>query len=75
MKRVRVAPGKFVTISAELSEKAARIFATGLTRGQLRDLKAGEPRTAGLLMAGSAKPLMLARKGKTVDSSRDELLD
>lgn len=61
MKRVRVAPGKFVAISTELSEKAARVFATGLTRDQVRDLKASEPRRATGLMVGSAKPLALAR--------------
>lgn len=61
MKRLRIAPGKFVTISTELSERVARVFATGLTRDQVRDLKASEPRRATGLMAGSAKPLALAR--------------
>lgn len=65
MKRVRVAPGKFVTVSAELSEKAARVYGTGLTRDQVRDLKASEPRRATGLLVGSAKPLALARP-KTV---------
>jgi len=65
MKRVRVAPGKFVTVSNELWEKTARAFATGLTRDQVRDLKASEPRRFAGLMAGSAKPLALARP-KTV---------
>ena len=32
MKRIRVAPGKFVTISAELAERAARVFGAGLMR-------------------------------------------
>ena len=67
MKRVRVAPGKFVTVCTELSEKAAGVFATGLTRDQVRDLKASESRRATGLMAGSAKPLALARL-KTVMS-------
>jgi hypothetical protein len=66
MKRVRVAPSKFVTISTELSEKAARVFATGLTRDQVRDLKASEPRRATGLMVGSAKPLALARSRNAV---------
>lgn len=66
MKRVRVAPGKFVTISNELSEKAARVFGTGLTRDQVRGLKASEPRSATGLMVGSAKPLALARPKTTV---------
>lgn len=61
MKRVRVAPGKFVTVSNEVWEKAARAFANELTRDQVRDLKASEPRRAAGLMAGSAKPLALAR--------------
>ncbi|MDR7270120.1 hypothetical protein J2X20_002778 [Pelomonas saccharophila] len=61
MKRVRVAPGKFVSVSTELWEKAARVFATGLTRDQVRDLKASEPRSTKGLMVGSAKPLALAR--------------
>lgn len=65
MKRVRVAPGKFVTISAETSEKVTGIFETGLTRDQVRDLIASEPSSAAGLMAGSAKPLMLAKSGKT----------
>lgn len=62
MKRVRVAPGKFVTISTELSEKAALVFASGLTRDQVRDLRASEPRRATGLMAGSAGPLAIARQ-------------
>lgn len=65
MKRVRVAPGKFVTISTELSEKAARVLATGFTRDQVRNLKTSEPRRAAGRIAGSAKPLALARP-KTV---------
>ena len=69
MKRVRVAPGKFVNISTELSEKAARVFATGLTRDQVRDLKASEPRRATGLMVGSAKPLALARRRTAVATS------
>lgn len=45
MKRIRAAPGKFVTISDELAEKAARMFATGqLTCDQVRELVAAEPR-------------------------------
>ena len=67
MKRVRVAPGKFVTIPTELSEKAARVFATGLTRDQVRDIQASEPRRATGLMVGSAKPLALARPKTAVE--------
>ncbi|MFT7773408.1 hypothetical protein [Roseateles sp.] len=62
MKRVRVAPGKFVVISAQLAEKAARVFGTGLTRDQVNSLKASEPRQATGLIIGSSKPLVLARR-------------
>lgn len=53
MKRVRVAPGKFVTISPELAEKAARVIGTGLTRDQVLEFKASEPRLIPGPMAGS----------------------
>ncbi|RYH00448.1 MAG: hypothetical protein EON58_00130 [Alphaproteobacteria bacterium] len=65
MKRIRIAAGKHVVISAELAEKAARVFATGLTREQVLDLMANEPRHATGLMAGSNKPLSLARPRET----------
>lgn len=73
MKRVRVAPGKFVTVSAELAEKAARVFGTGLTREQVRDLQASEPRRATRLLAGSAKPLALARPKAVMATAVGEL--
>lgn len=66
MRRVRVAPGKFVTISAEMADKVARVFATGLTRDQVRDLMATEPRLATGLLVGSSKPLALARSKSAV---------
>ncbi len=73
MTSVRVAPGKFVTISSELAEKAARVFATGLTRDQVRELMATEPRVAETVIIGSSKPLTLARPktvvGKTSSSA------
>jgi hypothetical protein len=59
MKRVRVAPGKFVTISAELSEKAARVFGGGLSRQTVQDSAVREPRSR-TLMLGSPKPLALS---------------
>lgn len=65
MKRIRVAPGKFVTISAELAEKAARVSATNLTRDQALRLMTSEPKHVAGLMAGSPKPLTL-RKHRTV---------
>ena len=46
MKRVRIAKGKHVVISDELAAKAARVFASGLTREQVLDLMASEPRHA-----------------------------
>jgi hypothetical protein len=61
MKRVRIAPGKFVTISTELAERAARVFATGLTRDQAREIQASEPRRAKGLMVGSPKPLAISK--------------
>lgn len=61
MKRIRIAPGKFVTISTDLSEKAERLFAGGLSRDQVRELAAAEPKRTNV-MAGSAKPLALARR-------------
>jgi hypothetical protein len=74
MKRIKVAPGKFVTISTELAEKAARVFATGLTRDQVRDLKASEPRRGTVLMAGSPKPLAIAQgKARVATSARPKI--
>lgn len=61
MKRVRIAKGKHVVISDELAATAARVFASGLTRAQVLDLMATEPRHATGLMAGSKKPLALSR--------------
>ena len=61
MKRVRVAPGKFVAISAELAERAARLFATGLTREQVQHLKAADKERV-TLMVGSPKPLAIAKR-------------
>ncbi len=47
MKRVRVAPGKFVVVSQGMAEKAARVFATGaFTRDQVREMAAAEPKGA-----------------------------
>lgn len=56
MKRVRIAKGKHVVISNQLAEKAARVFASGLTREQVLEVAANEPRHATGLMAGSKKP-------------------
>ncbi|MCF8204443.1 MAG: hypothetical protein K9J82_05155 [Methylotenera sp.] len=62
MKRIRVAPGKFVTISDELAEKAARVFATGqLTHDQVRELMAVEQKLSGGAMAGSRRVPRSAR--------------
>lgn len=61
MKRIRVAPGKFVTISAELAQKAACMTAANLTRDQVHQLKASEPKHVAGLMAGSPKPLALRK--------------
>lgn len=61
MKRVRIAKGKHVVISDQLAAKAARVFASGLTREQVLDVMVNEPRHATGLMAGSKKPLALSR--------------
>lgn len=63
IRRVRVAPGKFVYIPAELAEKAARVFGTGLTRAQVLDLSASEPRLGTGRMAGSPRPPPRGRRG------------
>ena len=67
MKRVRIAPSKFVVISAELAEKAARMSATGLTRDQVQNLKAADKERV-TLMAGSPKPLAIAKRIAGPDS-------
>lgn len=61
MKRVRVAKGKHVMISAELAEKAQRVFGSGLSRDAARNLATSEPKLRVTLMAGSAKPLALRK--------------
>lgn len=61
MKRIQVAPGKFVAVPNDLAEKAQRIFERGLTRDQVSDLAATEPKGATGLMAGSPKPLAISK--------------
>lgn len=58
MKRVKVSPGKFVTVSTAIAEKAARVFASGaFTATQVRDMAAAEPKlTTGGVMLGKPKP-------------------
>lgn len=63
-KRVRIATGKYVTISADLAAKAALISAGDLTRSQVRELQAAEPRHVTGLLAGSPKPLAIAKPQK-----------
>lgn len=61
MKRIRIAPGKFVTISTEMADNAARVFATSLTAEQIRAFKSPEPvRVSGPMLA-STKPLVLSK--------------
>jgi len=53
MKRVRVAPGKFVLISAELAERAKKVFASGsLSREQALELGEAERRSSATVLAG-----------------------
>lgn len=61
MKRVRIAPGKFVTISTEMADKAARVLATPLTPEQVRAFKSPEPVRVSGPMLGSTKPLVLSK--------------
>jgi hypothetical protein len=51
MKRIKVAPGKFVMISSELAEKAARLRM--LTKTEFDALAALEPKAASGPMLGS----------------------
>jgi hypothetical protein len=70
MKRIRVAPGRFVTISTDLAERAVRVMASGLTRDQAFALKGTEPRHLAGPMAGRPKPLAVAnRRGRVKPNS------
>lgn len=66
MKRVRIAKGQHVTISDELAEKAARAFGKGLSRAVVDKLSSKVP-VRSTLMAGSPKPLTLAKRRKATD--------
>lgn len=53
MKRVRVAPGKFVVVSQGMADKAARVFASGaFTRDQVREMATAEPKSASGVFLG-----------------------
>lgn len=67
-----MAPGKFVTVSAELAEKAAHVFGLGLTRDQVRAFKVAEPRHATLLV-GSTKPLALTRRQAVLATAAEKV--
>ena len=55
MKRVRVAPGKFVVVSQGMADKAARVFASGaFTRDQVREMAVAEPKGASGVFLGKA---------------------
>jgi len=61
VKRIQVRPGKIVVVSAELAEKAARIFRdSAYTREEVNRMVAAEPRGAtvyaGPLSSKVAKP-------------------
>ena len=68
MKRVRVAPGKFVTIPTELAAKGGRVIGTGLTRDQVLEFKSSEPKLVAGPMAGSTKPLRISKARKRLSS-------
>lgn len=64
MKRVRVAPNQYVSISDGLVQKAARVFVNGLTDEQIRNLKAVKaPRRSGVMVGGN-KPFRLSQPKK-----------
>lgn len=67
MKRVRVAPGKFVVVSQGMADKAARVFASGaFTQDQVRDMAAAEPKSAsGVFLGKSTAKRAGALSGKT----------
>ena len=71
MKRVRIAPGKFVTISDAMAAKVERVYSAALTRDQVDELKASEPRVASGLIIGSPKPLSLSRRRAAAPTTVD----
>lgn len=70
MKRIRVATGRFVTISTELAEKAARVFGKGLTREQVLAIATTEPKHIAGPMAGSLKPLAICKPKGAAKTAR-----
>ena len=70
IRRIRVAPGRHVVVSAELAEKAARLGSTSLTRDQVHVLAAAEPAKATGVMLGGTKPLALSRAQARRDGNR-----
>lgn len=55
MKRVRIAKKKFVTVSSQIMEKAARAFSKAPTAEQVSDLATSEPPLASGAMFGIVK--------------------
>lgn len=71
MKRVRVAPGKFVVVSQGMADKAARVFASGaFTRDQVREMAAAEPKGASGVFLGK----VLIKRTGTAPSKTGTLL-
>lgn len=84
MKRVRVAPGKFVVVSQGMEDKAARVFASGaFTQDQVREMAAAEPKGASGVLLGkvaikraeTASGRTVTRVGKTTGRTVDPVAD
>jgi hypothetical protein len=72
MKRIQVRPGKFVSISPALAEKAAALFAGAnhaFTREQVLAMAHAEPLGA-TVFAGSVKPAAPAKRRLLITVAR-----
>lgn len=66
MKRIKVAPRRFVTISTELAEKAARLRLDEVfTEEQLRAAKVMEASTDSRVLLGAKRPGMARRRQRS----------
>ena len=70
MKRIQVRPGKSVVVSAELADKAERIFrAIAYTREEAERIAAAEPRGA-TVYAGPLSKTPAKRRAKVATRSK-----
>jgi hypothetical protein len=57
MKRVLVSPGKYVTVSKQVSDKMARALAvTPFSAARVREIVAAEPKHSATVLVGESKP-------------------